>query len=287
MNPDLESLVRATGGVIVARRQPPSLGRRLRRLTQSGDLASPLPGVFVAPDQAQDPLALAKAAQAYYPDAVLVGAIAARLTYWPRVPISTVTLAQRRDVGSHGLFRFQRRRVPADLICEVNGLRCSVPALTALDLANDTGGESIDQVLRTRHATLAGLHEALKLSAHRAGNPERARWLLDSRSEPWSRAEREAHRLLRAHDILGWQANFRVICDGLAYFLDLAFPQHRLAAEIDGRAYHSDVRAFERDRERQNAVVLGNWRLLRFTWSKLTEHPDYVVNVLRRALGSA
>ena len=47
-----------------------------------------------------------------------------------------------------------RRAVPADFVVERDGLRCTAPALTALDLIDYFGGEAIDVPLRSRQATL-------------------------------------------------------------------------------------------------------------------------------------
>ena len=121
-------------------------------------------------------------------------------------------------------------------------------------------------------------------SSYRAGNRERARWLLDSRTEPWSRAEREAHRLLRAAGITGWTANFATAVGGQAYYVDIAFPGKRLVIEIDGRQHHSDQHSFEADRRRQNDLVGAGWTVLRFTWAMLVNEPEYCVECVRKLL---
>ena len=66
--------------------------------------------------------------------------------------------------------------------------------------------------------------------------------------------------------------------------LDFALPSEKLCLEIDGRAFHSDDLAFERDRERQNMLVLGGWMVLRFTWSQVTRTPDRVLSEIRAAI---
>lgn len=97
--------------------------------------------------------------------------------------------------GSCPGFRLTDRPVPGGLVVERHGLRLAAPALAALDLSNETT-EAIDQVLRTRAATLDGLWEAFELTRGRRGNEQRLRHLIDSRDEPWSAAERRCHRLL-------------------------------------------------------------------------------------------
>lgn len=157
------------------------------------------------------------------------------------------------------------------------------PALTAIDLAERTGGDAIDQVLRTRSATLRDLWRALERTRYRVGNRARRRLLVESRSEPWSAAERLAHQVLRAAGIKGWRANVPVL--GGAYYLDIAFEGEMLAIEIDGRRFHWDPVSFENDRERQNRVVLAGWTVLRFTYRMLLEQPELVVAAIRAARG--
>jgi hypothetical protein len=54
-----------------------------------------------------------------------------------------------------------------------------------------------------------------------------------------------------------------------------------LAIEVDGWAWHHDVERFRRDRQRQNALVLAGWTVLRFTWHDLTQRPGEVVAEIR------
>jgi very-short-patch-repair endonuclease len=101
-----------------------------------------------------------------------------------------------------------------------------------------------------------------------------------------SEAERRAIALLRETGISGWVANHPVRAGSRSYVVDIAFPAQRLAVEIDGRAFHSDARAFQRDRHRQNDLVGAGWTVLRFTWSDVVERPEYVVRAILHALGS-
>jgi very-short-patch-repair endonuclease len=66
--------------------------------------------------------------------------------------------------------------------------------------------------------------------------------------------------------------------------VDFSYDAHRIVVEVDGRATHGTSEAFEDDRVRQNALVLERWTVLRFTWTQITQDPDYVAETLRRAL---
>lgn len=262
---------------VLDRRTHPQLAGTVDRLLREGQIAAVLPGVYCAAGLISEPWVRLHAVRSRHPDATFCGAAAARLSYWPRAPLTTIEAAVRhRAQGAAGI-SFSRRRISADLLGEDAGWRYTSPALTALDLAERTEGESIDVALRTRAATVDTMREALRKAGGRRGNGVRKVWLLDSRDEPWSAAERRAHRLLRRAGITGWQANLPVLLDARLYYVDIAFKREMLAVEIDGRLHETEEDLFESDRWRQNALVQAGWRVLRFTWAMLRDHPQMVV----------
>ena len=270
-------------GVLV-RRDHPELAAALAWRLRQGHLRAVLPGVYAPPHRADDLDVRVRALCRSDPDAVLTGTTAARLTFWPGVRGDVVECATRRQRAPRAGFLFRRSAVPPELVGERAGLRFTTPALTALDLCAASGGDSIDQALRTRAATLSGMWRALELTPGRPGNAARRRLLLDSRDAPWSAAERRAHRLLRAAGVTGWTANLPVTLEGHRYFLDIAFPGSRLVLEIDGRLHEDDPAVFENDRHRQNALVLDGWTVLRFTWRMLDADPEGFVAAVRTAI---
>lgn len=279
-NRDLARILQHRHGLVL-RRDQPALGTALDWLLRQGELVAVLPGVYAAPAVAHLPISRMRAACLRYPDGVLLGGAAARLSYWPDCPQSPIEVATRVQSPARAGFRFTRRRIPPELIVERDGLRYSAPCLTAIDLAGFECADAIDQALRTRAATLAGMSEALALTAHRRGNAERLRLLLDSRNEPWSAAERTSHRLLRGAGIEGWKSNLPIFLNGHLYYLDIAFEKIKLVIEIDGRRHQLDEDLFETDRWRQNALVADGWRVLRFTWAMLRDHPEEFVAAVR------
>lgn len=284
LSAEVRALVRRDG--VVARREHPELAGAMARLVRDGELAAVLPGVYAATATRSERPARLAALSRWAPDAVLVGRTAAQLTFWPSLPGATVECALPSTRDPQPGFAFSRRRVPPELVVERGGFRLTRPDLTALDLCDEVGGDAIDHVLRTRTATLDGLHEALRLSACRKGNRERRALLLDSRDEPWSAAERLCHRLLRGAGVTGWTANLPVHLRRRRYFLDVGFPDLRLVLEIDGRLHQTDPELFESDRWRQNDLVLEGWMVLRFTWRMLVDHPDVVVELVEEAIRS-
>lgn len=266
--------------VVLDRRADRALARVLDGLQARGEIEAVLPGVYALPGLAALPEVRIRALQRYEPAAVLLEQAAAHLTFWPALPVDVVAAAlpRSRCVERSG-FRFVRRRIPAELVHQRHGLRMTVPALTALDL----GADGIDQALRCG-VTLDEMWAALEATPRHRGNHARREVLQESSGEPWSAAERELHRLLRDRGITGWVGNLPVTITGERYVVDVAFPGIRLAIEVDGRAFHGDA-TFERDRWKQNALVLAGWHVLRFTWLMLEQHPDQVLAAIEDALG--
>lgn len=280
---EIDHILRTQHGLI-CRRDHPGLAGSIDALLAGRRLKALLPGVYVVPEAADLPGTRLWAAQLWEPDAVLTHHAAAWLTFWPAVRVRTVTLAApTRKAGRSG-YAISRRAIPTDLVVERDGLRCTAPALTALDLVDSHGGEAIDVLLRSRQATLQHLHEALAGTPHRRGNLHRRRLVLESRENPWSPPERLAHRLLRDAGITGWVGNLRVVVHGHPYYIDIGFPEVKLAVEIDGREFHAGPAEFERDRWRQNDLVNAGWRVLRFTARMLEDLPQLVIAVITEAL---
>lgn len=284
LSDEVREVVRREG--VVVRREHPSLAGAIARLRRDRELVAVLPGVY-APTATGDarPVRLAALAR-WAPDAVLTGRTAAQLSFWPGLGGDVVECALPSRREPQRGFAFSKRRIPPDLVVGRGALSITAPSLTALDLCDEVGGDAIDQVLRTGAATLDGLHAALRLTGWRSGNVDRRELLLDSRDEPWSEAERLAHRLLRAAGIDGWSANLPVVLRGQRYRLDIGFPALKLVVEIDGRIHQTDRELFESDRVRQNALVLEGWTILRFTWRQLEGHPEEFVEAVTEAIRS-
>ncbi|WP_158548205.1 DUF559 domain-containing protein [Desertihabitans brevis] len=282
---EIWSLLAAGEGVLL-RADCPELGGALDWLARSGRLLKVLPGTYVDAARADDVALRVRAARRWAPDAVFRAETAARLTFWPEAPVTDVALSVRtRQIRAAPGFRVDRRHVPPDLVQEWGGLRCTTPALTALDLCPSLGGAGIDSLLRSRRGTLDQLWEALAATGSRPGNVERTRLLIESRDQPWSEAERVAHVLLRSAGIGGWVANHPVRVAGHWYYLDIAFPERHLAIEVDGREHHGSDR-FEADRWRHNELTAARWTVLHITWSMLTESPEAVLWLVTTTLGT-
>jgi very-short-patch-repair endonuclease len=270
---------------VILARDHRDLRHVILRGTEAGRLRRLLPGVYVDAGRADEVAIKAAAVACWDPSAVICGRGAAALTYWPEIAVGPLVVASPVRHARQRGFTFVERRIPPDLVREVEHVRTTVPALTAIELATSDFTDPIDIALRKRVASLPSMHEAIQLTSHRRGHTDRRRVLLDSRDEPWSAAERLAQRIYRRAGMTGWTTNLKtVVPDVGTYYLDIAFRRERVASEIDGRLHETDVDLFESDRIRQNALMLRGWLVLRFTWHMLDSDPAYVIATTQEAV---
>lgn len=138
------------------------------------------------------------------------------------------------DVARDALLRAVReRRVPVHELAGEWNARPELPGRAAL-------GELIGLVDR-------GAHSVLELAAVR-----------DLRSVPGLPPCRHQHRVL--------------LPDGPVH-LDAAWPEVKLAVELDGAAFHGGHEARERDLGRDAALAALGWLVLRFGYRRVTREP--------------
>ncbi|CAN5649816.1 type IV toxin-antitoxin system AbiEi family antitoxin domain-containing protein [soil metagenome] len=69
--------------------------------------------------------------------------------------------------------------------------------------------------------------------------------------------------------------------------LDFAYPHHKVLIEVDGRRFHAARRRQKNDMRRDNVMNVRGWTVLRFTWEDVVTEPEYVLGLVRLALGLA
>ena len=74
----------------------------------------------------------------------------------------------------------------------------------------------------------------------------------------------------------------RPAADGQAVEIDIAFPDRRIAIELDGYAFHSGAEAFRKDVRRGNKLLADGWTVRRFTRDDLVS--DEFIDVVRELL---
>ena len=66
--------------------------------------------------------------------------------------------------------------------------------------------------------------------------------------------------------------------------VDLAYPAHRVAIELDSARWHDNRESFVNDRRRRNEITLAGWDVLNFTWDDYAERPRALCATVVRAL---
>lgn len=66
----------------------------------------------------------------------------------------------------------------------------------------------------------------------------------------------------------------RVLLPDGPVFLDAAWPEVKLAVELDGAAFHGSPAARERDLRRDAALAALGWLVLRFSYRRITSDPE-------------
>ena len=200
----------------------------------------------------------------------------------------------RQPADADGLVRLRTTRtLPPDERCEVHGLPATSGARTLLDLAGACSvgrlAELIAGAVRVGACSLDDLECVLQTHRNARGRSRLVSavgMLADDGATSRSDVEVAALRALLEAGLPRPVVAFRIVDDGGRFLaeVDLAYPDARVAVEIDGFAWHSSPARKRRDEERQNRLVLAGWTVLRFSASEVRARPHLLVAAVRRAL---
>jgi len=180
---------------------------------------------------------------------------------------------------------FRTLRRPSPSIADV---RDAPPLVQRLDALADVlvarperqAYDTLDHALQRRCITS---EDVAQMAERRSGVGSRGqRRLRNLRARAASGSRSEAEQIMGAllrRSGGSWTANYAIRdrAGGVIAEIDFADVELRIAIEVDGRAFHSDRRSFERDRTRQNILALDGWLILRFTWERLSNEPQGVI----------
>jgi very-short-patch-repair endonuclease len=138
-------------------------------------------------------------------------------------------------------------------------------------------GASLERRARELHAPRrAGCATVLRLIAETHPEVTRAR-------NGW---EARVLRVLARLGVPAPRVNYRVRVGGRTRYIDLAWPDHMLAVELDGFVAHSNRRVFDEDRARQNDLVAAGWQTYRVTWKAIATDPVHAFRHVIAALAT-
>ena len=176
--------------------------------------------------------------------------------------------------------------------------RRGIPVTTPLRLLVDLGAvapitvveDALDDLVGRRIVSVAGARNTLdELAATGRSGVASLRSVLDRRTgheSTMSRSRLEAIfvRLAVRAGLPTPEFQYRVVLGGQLRRIDFAFPSLHVAIEVDGYESHTRWGVFQDDRVRGNELELAGWMVLHFTWHQLTRRPDYVIEMLTRAI---
>jgi very-short-patch-repair endonuclease len=284
----LEDYLRDHDGVVtLAQARRAGLSKHaVNRRVKAGNWLRWAPGVYFADDRPFTDSARVRATVWSYGHLAVASGLAA--AWWHGLTrfapeVIEVTVPRNSNGRCRAGSRLRRRDLAPTDVVERNGLRVTALPLTVVEAAARRGGGAklMDSALQ-RHVELPQLWRAHLRNKGRHGSPAARRLLQAASDGARSEAERLLVKLLRDNGITGWKANYPVG----GYKVDVGFPAQRVAIEMDGWAFHSSQEDFQNDRERQNKIALLGWQVLRFTWLDLTEYPQRVLAVIRRAISA-
>ncbi|MEO5567382.1 MAG: type IV toxin-antitoxin system AbiEi family antitoxin domain-containing protein, partial [Gemmatimonadaceae bacterium] len=174
----------------------------------------------------------------------------------------------------------------------INGVPATNATRTLIDLASVVGRgaleTALERALLARNTTLDRLSRRFfELAAKGRPGIAAMRSLLVERDPTQAPAESDLEtllsKILREGGLPTPVRQFEVVVAGQRFYLDAAYPELMIFLEGDGFGVHSQRGPFERDRSRQNLLVLAGWLPLRFTWPRLCRSPEGVVSEVRAA----
>ncbi len=219
---------------------------------------------------------------------MLAGGVADRRTalYWhgmldtpPETVTVTVPLERRlRQTAGYRIDTRRRWLDPADVV-DVDGLAVTGKPLSVLEVCD---ARIMDRALQTEAVNLDDLAASLERNAQSRGIVEARAIFNVASGRTESEAERMFLELLQLHGITGWYAQlpFR------GWAVDFAFPESKLAVEINGWAFHRSRARWVRDQDKSNALTSAGWSVLNFSWHHLTEDPEGVITTVAETLGN-
>jgi uncharacterized protein DUF559 len=213
---------------------------------------------------------------AFGPGAVASHTTAAELWRFPNVQHERIELTSSRPhrirlagVRSHRTVAFlAEEHTVLDRIPLTTVARTLVDLSSLLSVAQL--GVITDDALRRGTLSLRELQRSVAgIPGGPGRKPSRIRSVLAQRIERYDPGDSGLElRVLRAIVAAGLPEpvqQHEVLVAGRRYRIDLAYPEHGLAIEIDGFDPHRFRSAFDRDRARANDLVVAGWTVLRFT----------------------
>jgi very-short-patch-repair endonuclease len=166
-----------------------------------------------------------------------------------------------------------------DELTDVWGIMCTTPARAIVDLATVLPAAWVERLLHD--AVMRGLcqYDEVRAVADRRRSVV-VRSMVEGASGT-TPLEVRWYRLLRDAGVPEPVSQYQVVVDGSVFVLDFAWPEERVALEVDGFVAHRTRAAFDRDRAKVIALKSAGWEVVAVS---AKTPPDPVLALLRRLI---
>jgi hypothetical protein len=211
--------------------------------------------------------------------------------WWSKPPVIEISTTQERSPDLHGVTVHRIDDLHERWITTVDGIPCTTVARTLVDLGAVLPDDMVASCLDRAHGRGLVTFPAVKIALQAVARQGRhgvgvMRRLLEPRlavEPPAGVFEARMARLLSSQDLPPAVPEYEVwtAVGEFVARVDFAYPELRLAIEVDGFTAHASLDAFRRDRTRQNALVEAGWTVLRFTWTEVDSGSPHVGRTIR------
>jgi predicted transcriptional regulator of viral defense system len=203
-----------------------------------------------------------------------------------RDPPTEVTTTRLRSPELHGVVVHRLADLHATWVADADGIPVTTVARTLVDLGAVAGlttvEAALDRAIGLRKVALREVRHAMIAVARRGRHGVgKIRRLLEARGvadRPSGIFEARMASLLRNAGLPPTVPEHvvRDAHDGFLAIVDFAYPELRLAIEVDGYEPHAAFRAFVSGHQRDRLLLDAGWEPLHFTWDEVDGHPTTV-----------
>jgi very-short-patch-repair endonuclease len=217
---------------------------------------------------------------------------AALRTLTPQPDEISLTVPEHRRVRRRGIVAHHSDILRVVDVAMWDAIPVTSPPRTLLDIApvfDDAALEVLaDDAFRRLLVTPDALASYLDdpALANKQGIGRLRRIALDRAEHgvPESKLETPMLQLINAYRLPQPLRQYPTRVFGREVRFDFAYPDRRVAIEPEGWAPRWGRLRWQSTHDRYNALELGEWRVLRFTWEDVTERPAYVAFVIAEKL---
>ena len=252
---------------------------QIDRMLRSGELERILPGAFRSTQWPRIPAQVLVAICRRHPEAIIAFTTAAQQWGYRRIPVNPhvhVLVPHRSSTQIDGVVVHRSRRIDqVDVVRRHDGTRLTSPPRTLFDVADMVGPQvtasMIEQVLNEKRITFATIADTVA----RLGHPSRpgARTMRSVLAErPAWRTALQSDLEVRVLEEVGLQhlpspntQHPLRVADGRTIRIDFAWPDARVALEVDHPFWHDGWAEGRSDKARDRGLAALGWRTVRLT----------------------